>query len=229
MSGKILLAPLISVLSFASTVYPQANLKYNEVYDFGHIGIDFLVFHSFKIYNTGDQPVKITNVYSTCDCTSLTKTDSVIFPDDSVAFNIAFETTNYYGLTTKSIKVITDNPNIPEIEFFYNSIIGQWLSDIKPDPISLFFLPLHKSKKIVIPNLSKHNIELTKLEKSHDYFDVHILEKDASTGDKLEIEVIPKTNLKQGTYKSSLTLTIATPGSASKKTTLTIPVKIVRY
>ena len=229
MFWKILLTISIIGLCLSSTIYPKANLKYDNVYDFGHIGIDFLVFHSFKINNTGDQPVRITNVYSTCDCTSVTKSDSVIYPDDSVFFNIAFETTNYYGSTTKSIKVFTDDPNFPEIEFFYNSIIGQWQKNIKPNPISLFFLPLHKTKKIFIPNLSKHKLELSGFNKSHDHFDVQIIKKDASTKDKLEIEVIPKTSLTKGTYKSSLTVTIANPDNHDNTTIMTIPIKIVRY
>ncbi|MCK4372826.1 MAG: hypothetical protein KAW61_06740, partial [candidate division Zixibacteria bacterium] len=44
------------------------RLVYSEqVFDFGHVGIDFKLFHTFYIINNGPEPVPIKRVATSCD------------------------------------------------------------------------------------------------------------------------------------------------------------------
>jgi hypothetical protein len=228
MSLKASLLAVMVVLLTQSLVIAQAKLEYDAVYDFGHIGIDFKVHHPYTLYNRGKALVKITGLNTGCDCTSLTKSDSLIRPGDSVIIHATFNSRNYYGPVNKSFRVYTDNPATAEIQLFYLATVGQWFNGIKPDPVSLLLLPAHKSKKVTIPNRAFDTITLAGFETSSSHFDVNVGSDEAVKGANLELEVIPKPDLPKGTHRSSLTLLIGVPAE-DDRVTLTLPVKIVRY
>jgi hypothetical protein len=200
MSLKASLLAVMVVLLTQSLVIAQAKLEYDAVYDFGHIGIDFKVHHPYTLYNRGKALVKITGLNTGCDCTSLTKSDSLIRPGDSVIIHATFNSRNYYGPVNKSFRVYTDN----------------------------LLLPAHKSKKVTIPNRAFDTITLAGFETSSSHFDVNVGSDEAVKGANLELEVIPKPDLPKGTHRSSLTLLIGVPAE-DDRVTLTLPVKIVRY
>ncbi|MBW1803866.1 MAG: DUF1573 domain-containing protein [Deltaproteobacteria bacterium] len=218
----------LTVFSGSDQRMLNAWLEYQEIYEFGHIGLGYKVFHGFIITNQGDKPVRIEKVSSTCECNYAFASDSTIAPGDSISILMSFETTNYYGRTSRSVVVETDHPKVPEITFYHQSTIGQWYYNMKPDPISLFFLPGHSSRKIVLPNPDLERVELSGFEISHPHFDVKVVTGETDRGGQLELEILPRAELKAGTHLSSLTLTVKLPGEA-KDYVLTIPVKIARF
>jgi len=198
------------------------------VFDFGHVGIDFAVYHTFHFVNRTDKPFRITKTTSSCDCSSVTTLDSIVKPGDTAFIRLSFSTKDFYGSTKKSFTVFIDHPSMSAVKFSYLSQVGQWLDRIKPDPISLFFLPAHKSKKITIRNFAFDEIRVAVREQFDTVFEVSLLQDKAAKDQALELGVAPRPDLKKGTYRSSITLEIEKEGSADP-TILTIPVKIVRY
>lgn len=214
---------LISGLTLA-----QSPLKFDPVYDFGHIGIDFKIYHSYPIFNNGSKPVKITGLDVNCDCTTVSKSDSIIAPNDSVMITVSFETKNYYGPTNKIFTVRTDDSLRPEIKFFYLSIVGQWFNGLKPAPMSLFFLSGHNDKTITVPNKFFDKISLKNVEVAHPYVDIELKRTEAVKGEKLELIVSRRKEVDSGTFRTSLTLRIEVPDD-DEDVFLTVPVKIVGY
>ncbi|MEA3296957.1 MAG: DUF1573 domain-containing protein [candidate division Zixibacteria bacterium] len=226
LSYVLLLAVIIVPATGAES--PKGLVYSEQVYDFGHAGIGFKLFHTYYIANLGKRPVRITNLEVSCDCSTVNKSDSIINPGDTVFFTLQFYTKNLFGSTTKSFIVFLDDPKLPQLKFFCLSTIGQWYDDLKPDPISLFYLPGCKSKKVSIPNLSFDNISLSIKEQADTTFDIKVLAGEAEKNGTLVLDVIPKNDLKPSTYHSSFSLAIKT-GSDGKPLILTIPTKIVRY
>ena len=231
-----LLLSLALVVSLHFIVTPAEREQHAEagphpeeqVFDFGHIGIDFTVYHTFHFVNRTDKPFKITKTASSCDCSAVTTLDSIVKPGDTAFIRLSFSTKDFYGPTKKSFTVFTDHPSMSAVKFSYLSQVGQWLDRIKPSPISLFFLPAHKSKKITIRNFDFDEIRVAVREQFDTFFDVSLLQDKAAKGQALELGVAPRPDLKKGTYRSSITVEIEKEGSADP-TILTIPVKIVRY
>ena len=199
-----------------------------QVFDFGHVGIDFTVYHTFHFVNRTDKPFRITKTTSSCDCSAVTTLDSIVKPGDTAFIRLSFSTKDFYGPTKKSFTVSTDHPSMSAVKVSYLSQVGQWLDKIKPSPISLFFLPAHKSKKITIRNLAFDEIRVAVREQFDTVFEVSLLQDKAAKDQALELGVAPRPDLKKGTYRSSITLEIEKEGGADP-TILTIPVKIVRY
>ena len=218
---------LCVILVFSSQLYGQINYE-KQVFDFGHVGIDFNVFHKYAYVNDKDREVRIIEADADCDCTTLGLKDSVLGPGDTAFIELAFSTRDYYGPTPKSFKVVTNNPDTAETKFWYVSTIGQWFHGLKPRPISLFFLPGKKSQKVTIPNVRFEQIQITSVVKYDTTFNVKVANEKAGKGEFVELEISPAENLGKGTYLPTLNLGNALPGE-KQPMFLSIPIKIVRY
>lgn len=204
------------------------GLNYDEqVHDFGHVGIDFKLFHTFEYVNRTDKVVNITDIDVSCDCSEVNIISKEIKPGDTAYFNLIFSTKDYFGPTTKSFTVHTTDPLLPTIEYFYKSIIGQWYDGLKPNPRSIFFLPGKDEIKITLTNSYFETIKLDHYEQYDDIFSTKIIKNEADKNKSLEIVVYAAENLGKGTLNSVLTLTINT--GQEKPAVLSIPIKIVRY
>ncbi len=222
-------ATLVILTALPSLLQARAILQPVEaIYDFGGVGIDFEVLHEYKLVNTGSQPVRLDSVIANCDCSRVWLIDSIIAPGDTGKFGLSFSTKDYYGRTSKAIKVYANGIAQPYFDCFYLSTVGQWFFGLAPNPASLFFLPGQKAKKIVIPNKALKRVEITGLDSYNDAIDIKIIKREAEKGKSLELEVAPKSDLTTGTYRTNFRLTIKLPGDQDPLF-LTIPVKIVRY
>lgn len=199
-----------------------------QVFDFGHVGIDFKLFHTFYIANNGDTPVTITSATASCDCSKVSLVDSLILPGDTAYFHLDFLTRNYYGATTKSLQVTLDDPELPELKFYYLSTIGQWFGNLKPEPFSLFFLPGATGKQVKLSNRAYDQISWELRDQGDSTFRVEMKDAKADRGEQLTLTVTPIDGLTAGTYLSSFTVHVTT-AEDQKPVILTIPVKIVKY
>ena len=225
----ILIAASFTLAVLVVTAFGARDIGYEErIHQFGHVGIGFNVMHKFALYNKGDQPYKIDSCYTRCSCSSVHLKDSVIYPGDTAYIELSFETQDYYGPTNKSVSVFTNYPALAQHKFFYQAIVGQWFRGLKPNPISLFFLPGHAAKKIVLPNATGFDIKIMDMYQFDSTFTVQTSSDKAANGKSIELTVTPAVELETGTYHSNFTLEIGI-GDRQEPIVLTIPVKIVRY
>ncbi len=121
-------------------------------YNFGHVGIDYDIFHKYHFENRTGDTIRIMKIEASCDCTTVLPSDTIIPPGDTVYFKLKFNTKDAFGPTNRSFVVSTDHPKLPTITYQYFAIVGQWFHGIRPNPVALFFLPGKNDKQIVIPN-----------------------------------------------------------------------------
>lgn len=231
-SNRILIVILAaSLLGFgpATSVADARELDFAEAgFDFGHVGIDYKVFHHFLLFNNGDKPYKVDSFNVSCDCTEVKLSDSIVNPGDTVRFSLSFETKNYYGPTNKTFTIYTDYQPLAQFKFYYQSIVGQWIGGLKPTPESVMLLPGNKPKTVSIPNRLFDEVSIIKQVQHDSSFTVELLSPKASKGGELLIRIAPAGHLTSGTHMSSLTIEIATGGDR-KPVILTIPTRIVKY
>lgn len=219
----------LTVMIFLGYSWPAQGQDFDyEVFDFGHVAIDFDIFHTYVYVNPSDHPVKILTAEANCDCTTVRLLDSLLEPGDTAFIHLAFNTRDYYGPTSKSVLVATDDPEQKPLKYFYLSTVGQWFHGMKPNPMSLFFLPGKKNQKVSIPNKKFDKIELINMEQYDSTFIVKAITESAAKGGFLQLEVSPAENLSRGNYLSSFTVEIELSGE-KKPAILTFPVKTVRY
>ena len=199
-----------------------------QMFDFGHIGIEYNVQHQFAFENRTSDTIKILKASPLCDCTSAYPLDSIAAPGDTVLININFSTKDLYGAVNKEVIVTTDHDRLDSLHYYYLAIIGQWFDGIRPNPTALLFLPKKGPQTIQVPNQSFDMITFAGYDQHRDFFTVAGKVTEAKKGENLEVVITPAQDLKRGNYKSNLTLHID-KGSDNEETILTIPIKIVVY
>jgi len=218
---------LIALCPFAAAA--QTGLYCPDpTHDFGSIGFDFEVFHDYPLINGSDKTIDIVSCVVTCDCSRALVIDSSLAPGDTAWVRLSFSTTDYYGPSRKTVTIETSDPDAPPLELYYTAQIGQWRYGVRPEPVSLFYLPGKKSKTAALMNPELDFIKITNIERFDDRFSVEIKTEKASKGKSVEMLVAPREDLPAGTYLSNFEVTLEVPDGL-EPLVVTIPVKIVRY
>ena len=225
----IAVTALALCLSMGAEAQAGAKLKMVEDgYDFGCLGIDYTVFHVFKITNDGDSDLKIDSLFATCDCSSVKFRDSILVPGDTGSFRLKFNTKDYYGPTSRTVRIVSNDSDQPVHLVKYTSIVGQWPYGVKPDPIALFFLPAHKSLKATLESPILDWLELMDVTPHDDLVEVDVSSRRVGKGGKIVLDVRPNTDLPGGTHHTNFRVRFKTP-DGTPPLVITFPVKIVRY
>ncbi len=224
-----ILVAFVVVLFVGTRVPAQGVLECDEqVYDFGHVGIDFPIYHDFRLFNTGNKPIRLDSVQVSCECSRLQIGDSTVRPGDTVHLRLTFDTRNWYGPTSKMILVRSNDTQRPRLELYYKSIVGQWPAGLKPEPISVFMLPAQKARKLILVNSQFKKYALTVEMPADTFYTARVSRSEVPRGNTTEIEVKASDHLNPGTYVSSFRVR-AQVDELPAPIYLTVPVKIVRY
>ena len=103
----VLLVVLSGVGAFAA---PQITVD-EAVYQFGAVLEGAMVTHTFVLTNAGDETLTITNVSTTCGCTTTDLVKKTLTSGESVNLDVRFDSVGYGGQTiTKLINVESNDP-----------------------------------------------------------------------------------------------------------------------
>lgn len=205
------------------------DLRFTEDrFDFGCVGVDFKLFHTFKLVNDGRIPIHIDTVTGHCDCTEVRFVDSTIAPGDTSKILIIFNTANFYGPVEKTIGVRAHKAKNSSFEIAYSANVGQWLMKLEPKPVSVFFLPNQKVRTASLLNHALDKITVTDIYLNDDIVDFKPLRSEAAKGESIDYEITPKATLPPGTHMSNYTMTVDLHQNTAPLR-ITIPVKVVRY
>lgn len=98
---------------------PQPNVDLPLVrWDWGTIPAIPAVAQTFPIQNTGDEPLLITSVVTSCGCTTASLSSSVIPPGQRADLKVVFDP-NFHetsGPVTRLVWLQTNDPDLPQIE-----------------------------------------------------------------------------------------------------------------
>ena len=133
----IILAFSVSLFSFGQQKKSEITFK-KMVIDYGTIEKGANGVRDFIFTNTGDAPLIISNVRSTCGCTIPKKPEKPILPGESDKIQVKYDTKRV-GFIRKSITV-TSNASNPNVIL---KITGQVMSDNKKTG-------LEKKKKSIV-------------------------------------------------------------------------------
>jgi len=225
----LFVTPLVTAAEFAG----NKSLVVDElVYDFGCVGMDFEIVHFYKLTNTDQKAVKIDSVKTLCECSRVRLADSVLAPGDTTTIRLEFDTRDYYGGVQKGVRVFYGKGDGSKITMFWTAIVGQWLYKVKPEPISLFFLPGQTSKKSTFLNTDLESIEIIDVEALDDLITVQPVKTKAETGKAVELVITTREDIKPGTYHTNFRVSFDVGEDAAENSLplrITIPAKIVRY
>ena len=114
---KHLIVLIVGLITFSSMAQQGAMIEFKETtIDYGEakIGKDDGI-RNFEFKNTGDAPLLITKVYSTCGCTIPKKPEKPIMPGASGIIEVKYDVSaKRKGPIRKTITVYTNATNIEQ-------------------------------------------------------------------------------------------------------------------
>lgn len=95
------------------SVYFQLELS-NEVYNFGIITSDSIVFHEFELTNTGSDTLIIDSVEASCGCTIPKIGKTILSPTEKTTLLVSFDPKGQSGLISKKVYIFTNQGEEPK-------------------------------------------------------------------------------------------------------------------
>lgn len=96
----------------------------NPIYEFGTVNAGKTYDHRYWFTNTGDQTLQITNVHSTCGCTTLEDWPKTVEAGDSGSIGIQFNSSRVSGNIQKSVVVYSTDSQYPITELTVKGRVG---------------------------------------------------------------------------------------------------------
>jgi hypothetical protein len=98
-----------------SNGHPQVQ-AIDPVYDFGKVYSGTPVKHTFQLKNTGNAPLTITAVRTSCGCTAAQPTKSTLLPGEASQIAVNFDTSTDRGPSTRTVTVTTNDAAHQQVE-----------------------------------------------------------------------------------------------------------------
>ncbi|HAS82177.1 MAG TPA: hypothetical protein DCS43_05755 [Verrucomicrobia bacterium] len=94
----------------------------DPVFNFGTVGQDTVVEHSFVIENKGDSPLELTDVKGCCGA-SVKLQESIVEPGTSTVCKVVFALRQYVGNVSKSMYLHNSDPALPIVQFLFSGVV----------------------------------------------------------------------------------------------------------
>lgn len=143
---------------------PAVNIPRLE-YDFGTVFQGENVRHNFVFTNTGDTPLNVEKVSSSCGCTAALASAKVLAPGESGEIQASFDSTRFRGAIKKVVYLYTNDPARSMIQF---TIKGTVQEELALEPQVVNFGPVAPKRTVrstvSLVNLGKREVRLDALE-----------------------------------------------------------------
>jgi hypothetical protein len=181
----------------------------NPDFDFGKIFKGQTVEHVYKFENQGKGTLEISKVKTSCGCTAAMLTDKIISPGKAGEIKATFKSGSFKGNVTKSITVVSNDPNSPNFKLTLSGEIVEEIS-VKPRNINFGSIYLGKEidEKIEIKTTTESNFKIKKITSSKSFANASITEKNK---DGYTIKVTLKDNHKIGRFSGGIYLETDNP------------------
>ena len=189
---------MLGVILIATALLSAPAIKFEETeYDFGTVERGEKVTHYFKFKNTGDEPLVIEKVRSSCGCTAALATKKVLQPGEEGKIRVEFNSRGYNGKVTKSVTVKSNDPTYPTVRLIITGKVESTYS-VNPGYLALGLIrPDSLPVETVTVTFKKKGmgVDSIKVASGEEYIKVKPLEEKK---DHYTFEVRLKPNVKEG-------------------------------
>ncbi len=181
----------------------------NPNFNFGKVFKGQNIENIYKFENRGNDVLKINKVKTSCGCTAAILTNKIVPPGKTGEIKATFKTGSYRGNVTKSITVISNDPNSPKYKL---TLTGEIKEDIITTPKNINFGSIYIGGKIdktvKVKSITESNLNIKKIRSSKPFVNVSIAEKDK---EGYTIKVALNDNHKIGRFSGGIYLETNSP------------------
>jgi hypothetical protein len=223
MIRKLLPLLLLPIL-FNSIVWTQPKLwvEFPNI-DIGTIYQGEIKKTPIKIKNTGNAPLQITNIQTSCGCTTVKETKKRLDPGESDSFITEFNSAGFRGKIMKTISISSNDPAAPVTNI---ELHGEIITELEPVDglfnVWLGSITVGSTSKRVLQfrNTSNHPIAVKKLESASSDVAITLPKKPIQPNEIVDIEVVI-TGAREGYVQSEFRLELDSKNQKSLVVKLT--------
>src|SRR5262249_13553862 len=104
----------------------------DTVFDFGKIEEGKVVKHEFQFTNTGDAPLEIADVQSSCGCTTAGDFVKHLDPGKSAVLPVLFNSARQFGFVAKRLQVLSNDPSQPNLMLQVQGTVWKVIDALPP-------------------------------------------------------------------------------------------------
>ncbi|OEU61241.1 MAG: hypothetical protein BA870_11640 [Desulfuromonadales bacterium C00003094] len=216
---------LLTLLILPTTVLATPRLQAETaLFNFGRVAEGSKTEHTFRFQNTGDTPLIISKVRSSCGCTAALLSAKELAPGEWGELKTTFNSKGFQGAVTKKVYVYSNDPDQQKATF---RLQGEVQKELLVSPRRLQF-SAGKGKAPFTGTINLRNDGTTKLFLSNLKTTSEELQAELSSSQlepgknvQISIRLVPNTN--KSRYAGYVTLHTSSP----RTPTLRIPVTAV--
>ncbi len=151
---------------FASAAWAGPAVSVPElVHDFGTILKGDTARHRFVFSNTGDAPLNVEKLSSSCGCTAALASAKVLAPGEQGEIQTSFDSTRFRGDISKTVYLYTNDPARPMVQLQLKAVVQEEVT-LDPQLVNFGTVPSRRmvTAKVVLLNQGESNIRLGKPE-----------------------------------------------------------------
>ena len=216
-TSVILFASLLTGSAWAA---PKLVVE-QPTFDFGEIPQGETVRHVFSFTNSGDKPLHIEKVHSSCGCTAALVSTKTLAPGDRGEVQANFDSTRFRGEVSKTISLYSNDPGQPVAQLVVKGKVQEVLS-VTPSLVNLGQVAEGKTAvaQVSLQNRGSIELRLDKVQTTSSDLVVKLATETLSAGQHtvINIELTPRPG--QDRFSGYVML----PAQGSLRTDLRIPV-----
>jgi len=221
--GSVAFAAVLALAPLAPTAgaQPRPRVAAEGPFDFGAVDRGAKVEHVFRVANTGDAPLRLEQVKSTCGCTVALISDPDVPPGREGRVAVTLDTARMAGRVTKVVTVYTNDPETPTASL---ALTGTIWADLVASPTALYLGRLRRGDPVsreidVVPGRPGAAWAVTRVEKSHPALEAEIAPAaQGLPGQRIVVRLAKELPL--GRFSDELILRTNSP----REPTITVPV-----
>jgi hypothetical protein len=223
--GIVGTALLLIIAAVSAQAGPRLTVSSQE-FNFGKTVQNATISHSFWLYSTGDDTLRVTEVKPGCGCTQAPLDRDVLAPGDSARLEILFKTGRYSGSVTKRPTIFTNMSRDP-LFLEINSIVmsgpdSAYPVRLQPSKldVSQFTQEPRRRASFLVENLSAKDYDLKLIDYPDQFFEVKLPNR-VKAGETVEGEIIVREDKIEQGFERSFTFMI----NDESGTRFTLPVE----
>jgi hypothetical protein len=219
---------LVLVFFLCASVYagPQAAVS-EAAFDFGKVGQECTLTHTFWIRSTGTETLRVISIWPGCGCTQIPMTDSTAAPGDSIPISIIYRIGREMGEAIKHPEITTNASSVKiKFDLLVNviPIDGQMAGPlfVSPNPldVSQFGEKTRRRASFQIENRSTQDLSLVMVDSSMKSFELKLPDRVAA-GQTVTGMIRVRENRVAADFDESFTF----KATGMEKATYTLPVR----
>lgn len=143
---------------------PQIQVEQAD-FNFGQTFQGDKVSHTYRFQNSGDEPLIIDRVRSSCGCTAALLSTKILAPGDVAEINSTFDSARFSGAIAKTIYLYSNDPQQPVTELHIRGTVKQEII-LAPHRLDLQNLLVGATKEVRVrlTNQSQQSLLLSGLQ-----------------------------------------------------------------